>query len=159
MPVITGELKDIVGATLASRVGRLRFRLVEPSIVASGSSRGRIIPTADQVVTPASDDSWSINLSSTTSLANDAYYLLFIDWIEPGIPLTDDPGWKIRIGNQGGPLSSFVTFTESRGGYNFSQVILSLTEPPNLLPGQLWWQTNPDDPADPLNTGRIYRGV
>ncbi|MDJ0321650.1 hypothetical protein [Pseudarthrobacter sp. PS3-L1] len=161
MPNVTGELKDIVGSTLVSRVGRLRFRLVEPSIVGSGVSAGRILPTADVLVAPDSVGAWNVNLASTATLLNDAYYTLSIEWIEPGMPLTDFPDWEIRVGSRGGPLSDFIEFGGGRpsGGPNLSMVLLSLTEPPGLRRGQLWWQTNPDDPTDPRNTGRIYIGA
>lgn len=158
MPVVTGELKDIVGATLASRVGRLIFRLIEPNIMASGSSAGRILPTAEESVTPISSGAFSVNLADTSRMLTDGYYVLTIEWADSSMPMSDFPDWQIRVGPNGGKLSGLIDSGGGRGGPNLSLVLMSLTEPPNLKRGQLWWKTNPDNPSDSRNTGQIYIG-
>lgn len=158
MPVVTWELKDIVGATLASRVGRVIFRLVEPNIVASGSNAGRILPTAEESVTPNSDGSGSVNLADTSTMLTDGYYVLTIEWVDSTMPHTDFPEWQIRVGPNGGKLSGLIDSGGGHGGPNLSLVLMSLTQPPNLKRGQLWWKTNPDNPSDSRNTGQIYIG-
>lgn len=158
MPVVTGELKDIVGQTLASRVGRLKFRLVEPNIVATGSAAGRILPTAEESVTPSSGGSFSVNLADTSTMLADGYYVLSIEWVDSSMPMTDFPDWQIRVGPNGGTLSGLIDTGGGRGGPNLSLVLLGLTQPPNLKRGQLWWKTNPDNPTDSRNTGQIYIG-
>lgn len=158
MPVVTWELKDIVGATLASRVGRVIFRLVEPNIIASGSNAGRILPTAEVAVTPNSDGSGSVNLADTSTMLTDGYYVLTIEWVDSTMPHTDFPEWQIRVGPDGGKLSGLIDSGGGHGGPNLSLVLMSLTQPPNLKRGQLWWKTNPDNPSDPRNTGQIYIG-
>lgn len=158
MPNVTGELKDIVGAPLANRVGRLKFRLVEANIVASGSSAGRILPTAEEVVAPVSSGSFAVNLNSTTTLLFEGYYTLAIEWLGSEGTFVDFPDWQIRVGPNGGSLETMITIGGSHGGPNFSLVLMALTQPPNLKRGQLWWQTNPDNPSDSRNTGRIYIG-
>lgn len=164
MPVVTGELKDIVGATLVSRVGKIGFRLVAPNIVATGASAGRVIPTAVELITPSSDGSFSVNLTSTNTMLGDGYYVLFIEWTDATLPKTDFPGWQIRVGASGGPLSGFIEFGNPSGGGgggngpNLSLVLLGLTKPANLKVGQLWWKTDPNDPYGAANTGLIYVG-
>lgn len=159
MPVVTGELKDIVGATLASRVGKVIFRLVEPNIVATGSSAGRIIPTATEPVTPSTDGSFSVNLTSTHTMLADGYYVLTIEWLDSSMPHTDFPDWQIRVGANGGPLGGMTEVGAGGGrGPNLSLVLMGLTKPPNLKVGQLWWKTDPNDPYGTANTGLIYVG-
>lgn len=155
MPVVNWELKDIVGATLASRVGRVIFRLVEPNIVAA---TGRIIPTAEVAVTPASDGSGSVNLTATSSMLGNGYYVMSIEWLDSSMPRTDFPDWQIRVGSSGGNLGDFIDFGGGHGGPNLSLVLTGLTKPPNLKVGQLWWNTDPNDPYGTANTGLIYVG-
>lgn len=158
MPNVTFELRSIIGATLASRAGKVIFRLVEPNIVATGSSAGRILPTTEEGVIPNSDGSGSVNLSSTTSLLTDGYYVMTIEWVDKTMPLTDFPDWQIRVGPNGGRLEDMISGGGGHGGPNLSLVLLGLTQPPNLKRGQLWWKTNPDNPSDSRNTGQIYIG-
>lgn len=159
MPVMTWELKDIVGATLASRVGRVIFRLVEPNVVATGTNAGRIIPTAEVAVTPNSDGSGSVNLTATSTMLGDGYYVISIEWVDTSKPNADFPNWKIRVGSSGGNLSEFIEMGSGGGnGPNLSLVLMGLTKPANLRVGQLWWKTDPNNPEGPSNTGLIYVG-
>lgn len=160
MPAVTGELKDIIGSTLVSRVGRLIFRLVAPNIVAS---TGRVMPTAEVAVTPASDGSFTVNLTSTHTMLGDGYYVMSIEWVDSTMPHADFPDWQIRVGSSGGVLSDFIQFGGGGGngggnGPNLSLVLLGLTKPPQLRVGQLWWKTDPNDPYGTANTGLVYVG-
>ena len=155
MPAVTGELKDIIGATLVSRVGRLIFRLVEPNITVS---TGRVLPTAEVSVTPSSDGAFTVNLTSTSSMLGNGYYVMSIEWLDSSMPHADFPDWQIRVGSSGGNLGDFIDFGGGHGGPNLSFVLTGLTKPSNLKVGQLWWKTDPNDPYGPANTGLIYVG-
>lgn len=155
MPAVTGELKDIIGATLVSRVGRLIFRLVAPNITVS---TGRVMPTAEVAVTPSSDGSFTVNLTSTATMLGDGYYTMSIEWLDSSMPHADFPDWQIRVTSSGGNLGDFISTGGGHGGPNLSLVLTGLTKPPQLRVGQLWWKTDPNDPYGTANTGLIYVG-
>lgn len=164
MPAISGHVRDIVDASMANRVVALVFRLNAPNVQGTssgGTAAGTIHPTAERKVTPGSDGSFSVDLVLTTTMLSDAWYEVGIVWNENEGPLWDYPNWQIRVGS-GGNISDKVYFRPPGGGggplANLTLVLLSLTEPPNLARGQLWWKVNPNDPADPANTGKIYVG-
>ena len=165
MPAVTGSLKDLIGVSMANRQCVLVFRPNEPMIQAATSTPGTIHPTAEVRVTPASNGDWTANLTATTVMLNDAFYTLRIEWVEGNIPPRDFPNWQIRVTTTGGHIGNFVVLGPPGGGWggslaNLSIVLLSLTQPPGLQRGQLWFQTDPDDPENlnDRNTGRIYRG-
>lgn len=158
MPLVTFDLIDIVGETFVSRVGRVLFWLNDPSIVAVGTYKGRLLPTSHAEVIPASTGKCSVDLNSTTSLGVDTYYKMRIEWNESTMPAKDYPDWQIRVGSGGGSLDDLLTSGGGSGGPNLSLVLYGLTEPPNLAPGQLWWKTSVLDPYGPANTGLIYIG-
>lgn len=159
MPIVDFDLKDVVGDTFVSRVGRVLFWLNDPSIVAVGAYKGRLLPTSQAEVIPTSTGKCTVDLNSTTSLGVDTYYKMRIEWNESTMPAKDYPDWQIRLGAGGGSLDELITTTGGSGGPNLSLVLIGLTEPPNLAPGQLWWETSALDPEGPKNTGRIHLGV
>lgn len=161
MPLVTGELRDITGSTLASRVGRLKFRLNEPQVVATGSLAGRVLPTAETIVTPGAGGAFEVELTATTTMLGNAFYVLAIEWVDSPGPFVDVPGWQIRVPSGGGSIADFITIGGSNGssGKNLSLVLLGLSKPSSLAVGQLWWKTDPNNPEGPANTGEIYIGA
>lgn len=158
MPTINGELKDIVGASMASRVGRVGFRLNAPNIGVASAMESRLYPTMTEMVTPAADGKFSIFLSTTTLMAFEAWYILTIQWNDSAGTVTDFPDWQIRVPAEGGSLSSMISAGPGGPVANLSLVLLSLSKPKNLKAGQLWYQTDPDNPTNPANTGKIWIG-
>lgn len=158
MPAVSGELKSIIGETLAARVGKLYFRLNEPNIGAVGAMNNRIIPTAVEEVIPTSTGAFTFNPAPTEYMLFDAWYILTIKWNDAAGSLTDFPQWQIRVPNAGGDFTDMIFPGGGGQGGNLSLVLLSLTKPPNLKPGQLWLKTDPDNPDNPANTGLIYVG-
>lgn len=161
MPTVTGEVRDIVGGSMASRVAELVFRLNAPNIGTSGAIASRIIPTAKHTVKPSSDGSFSVDLTQTDILLGDAWYELGIVWNESEGPSWDYPQWQIRVTGSG-PLIDMVVMGPPGGSWggpigNLSLVLIALTRPPNLQRGQLWLKGDPNDPAN--NSGDLYRGV
>ncbi|MFJ5106639.1 MULTISPECIES: hypothetical protein [unclassified Glutamicibacter] len=167
MPAVTGYLKDLVGAAMANRQGVLVFRPNEAMVQAATTTPGTIHSTAEVRVTPASNGSFSVNLTATTVMATDCFYTLRIEWVDGAGPSMDFPGWQIRVPvGAGGSLDQFIVIGPPDGGWggslpNLSLVLMSLTFPGNLQRGQLWWKTDPDDPQNynGRNTGEIHRGV
>lgn len=158
MPAVSGELKSIIGETLASRVGKLYFRLNEPNIGAVGAMNNRIIPTATEEVIPSSSGAFTFNPAPTEYMLFDAWYIMTIEWKDTNRTLTDFPQWQIRVPNAGGDLTDMIFPAGGGQGSNLSLVLLSLTKPPNLKVGQLWFKTDPSNPSNPANTGQIWIG-
>lgn len=168
MPTVTGYLKDLVGATMGNRQGVIVFRPNEPMIQAATTTPGTIHPTAEVRVTPASNGSFSVNLTATTVMLSDAYYTIRIEWVDKGIPPMDFPDWQVRVPvGSGGHIGQFIVLGPPQGGWggslpNLSLVLISETRPDNLQVGQLWLQATPGAHASPdgaLNTGILYRGT
>lgn len=167
MAIVNGSLKDIVNESLASRQGKLIFQLNEPSVAATGAFSGAIYSTAEKSVNAAaSTGNFSVDLQTTTSLLNDAWYTLRIEWLDTEGGSMDFPGWQIRVPISGGSIDKLITLGPPNGGWggslpNLSIVQMALTRPDNLQVGQLWWKTDPDDPnnLNGKNTGRIEKGT
>lgn len=167
MAIVSGSMKDLVNASLATRQGRLIFRLSEPSIAVTGANAGSVYPTAESsVIASTSTGNFSIDLQTTTSLLTDAWYIPSIEWLDEAGGATDFPNWQVRVPVSGGSLDKLITLGAPSGGWggslpNLSIVQMGLTRPDNLQVGQLWWKTDPDDPnnLNGKNTGRIEKGV
>lgn len=162
---VSGNVRDIVMGSMAGKVVQLVFRLNAPNVQATGTWAGTIHPTVEERVTPDSTGAFSVSLVTTTLMLGDAWYELGIVWQGSKEPLWDYPEWQIRVSGDG-PINEMITLGPPGGGWggpigNLSLVLLSLTKPPQLKKGQLWWKTDPDDPnnLNGLNTGNIYQGV
>lgn len=167
MTVVSGSLRDLVGASMANRQGVLVFRPNEAMVQSATTTPGTIHATAEVRVTPSSNGSFSVNLTATTVMLNDCYYTLRIEWVDGAGGQMDFPDWQIRVPvGSGGHIGNYITLGPPNGGWggslpNLSLVLMSLTFPDNLQRGQHWWKTDPDDPQNynGRNTGEIYRGV
>lgn len=166
MTAVSGSVKDLVGASMASRQCVLVFRPNEAMIQTATTTPGTIHPTAEVRVTPASNGDFTANLTATTVMLNDCFYVLRIEWLDADGGHMDFPNWQIRVTTSAGHIGQFITLGPPDGGWggslaNLSLVLMSLTFPDNLQRGQLWWKTDPDDPQNynGRNTGIIERGV
>lgn len=167
MAIVNGSMKDIVNASMAGRAAKLFFRLNDTGVASVGSNAGTVYPADEQPVSPSSSTgNFSIDLQTTTSMLHEAFYTLRLEWLEGGGPGLDFPNWQIRVPADGGRIDRLITLGPPSGGWggslpNLSLVLMGLTRPENLQVGQLWWQTDPEDPnnLNGKNTGRIYRGV
>lgn len=166
MPALSGNVKDLVDASMASNVVELVFRLNTPNVQATGSSAGTIHPTADYSVIPTASGSFSFNPVRTDTMLSDAWLELGIVWQGSKAASWDYPQWQIRV-DSAGPINEKIFLRPPNGGWgsplaNLSLVLVALTRPDNLQVGQLWLQAAPEshnspDPA--LNTGKLYRGI
>lgn len=167
MAIVNGSLKDIVNASMASRQGKLVFRLNAESVAVTGSNAGAVYPTEEvSINSAASTGNFSIDLQTTTSLLTDAWYTLRIEWLDSEGGAMDFPGWQIRVPVSGGSIDKLITLGPPNGGWggslaNLSLVMIAPEKPDNLQVGQLWLESDPDDPNNfnGKNTSRLYRGV
>lgn len=155
MAVWTGKLRDAGLGFLAGLSPVIEFHLNAPHV-----SNTMVWATRPVRAAVASDGDFSVELADTSVMFGDAYYTMVARWLEPGTSLAQGysasdihSDIQIRTNGAGGPIGDAV------GGIsNNSLVLVSLTEPPHLRAGQLWWKTDPTDPYGPENTGLIYVG-
>lgn len=168
MPVYTGSLRDLVGASMANRQCELVFSPNEAMLQVATTTPGTIHPTAEIRVKPSANGNFSVNLTATTVMLTDCFYLLRIEWVDKGVPPKDFPNWQLRVPvGSGGHIGEIITVGPPHGGWggslaNLSLVLVSPTRPKGLQRGQLWLQAVPGEHASPdekLNTGILWRGI
>jgi hypothetical protein len=154
MTTVTGKLLDAGLASINGLNPVLIFQVNKPAITDSGT----FIVTDPIEVTPASDGTFSVNLSNTdTLLTNDVYYTMSAEWRAPDLNYAraDYPDWKVYVPTGGGNLADLIKQPANR-----SMVIKSPTNPgPYFGKGAMWLQIDPADPDNPLNpgnTGDLY---
>lgn len=130
-------------------------------MVISGANAGTILPTDTKWITPTSEGAFSVSMESVNVMSDDNWYVLTIKWNDAAGTIMDFPFWQFRPGTSGGGIESIVHSGGNGGGPgpNLSLVLIALSQPPQLKRGQLWWKTDPSNPSNPANTGRIYLGV
>lgn len=148
MAVVTGNLKDIGGASMASRNGVVKFTLNAGNITASG---GGLRPDNTQTVTPSSDGTFSTNLEPTVSMLADAWYVVRIEWLDNVGNLITYLEFQIRVPSSGGVISDLIDL--GTGGANPLIWWAGLTAPPSRR--YLWLHMNPADNTDPAGTGDV----
>lgn len=161
MSNFSGNVKSFTGVSMASQVVRVGFRLHDPAMVVAGANAGTIMPTNIRWVTPTAEGAFSIALEAVTNMHDDAWYVLVIQWNDEAGTLMDFPFWQFRPGTSGGSIEDIIYSGGGNGqgpGANLSLVLISLSKPPQLKRGQLWWKTDPNNPNNPANTGQIWIG-
>lgn len=146
MAVVTGNLKDIGGATMANRNGVVKFTLNAGNITASG---GGLRPDNTQTVTPSSDGTFSTNLEPTDGMMLDSWYNVRVEWLDNVGNLITYMEFVIRVPSGGGVLSDLIDTGGVNGGGGGGGANpwiwwVGLTPPPTR--GYIW---NYLDPADP----------
>lgn len=152
MAVVTGNLKDIGGASMANRNGVVKFTLNAGNMTASG---GGLRPDNTQTVTPTSDGTFSTNLEATSGMLLDAWYNVRVEWLDSAGNLITYMEFQIKVPAGGGVLSDLIDLGGGAGGGGANPLIwwVGLTAPPSRR--YLWLHTNPNDQADPANTGDV----
>lgn len=140
MPVVEGSLRDIDGGSLSPYIAKLVFRLNQPNAIAVGSAKGRVFPTKELPVTPASNGDFTANLQSTEQLYYDAWYDVGIVWNESEGTFWDF-GLKIRVPNNS-PLSFGDLLTTSNGTGAGNPLLVWVNETAPIAPskGQWWYK-------------------
>ena len=149
MATVTGNLKDIGGATMANRNAVVKFTLNAGNITASG---GGIRPDNTQTVTPGADGTFSTNLESTTGMLLDAWYNVRVEWLDNVGNLITYMEFQIRVPSGGGVLSDLVE-VGLRGRGNQMIWWVGLAAPPSR--GYIWLHTDPSNNNNPANTGDV----
>jgi hypothetical protein len=154
MATVTGKLLDFGLASINGLNPVITFRANKPATTTTGS----FLATNPITVTPASDGTFSVSLSTTDDLVTgDVYYTISADWRAPDLNYmrADYPDWKVYVPSGGGNIADLI-----KQPVNRSIVITSPTNPgPNYGPGAYWLQLDPNDPnnpANPGNTGDLY---
>lgn len=149
MPNVTGTLTDIGGGHLVGKQPQIVFTPNRPN-----SKAGVMVPTEPVKVAPAADGTFAANLSSTTDMQDDAWYTVSMVWLDAAgnYVKADFPDWSLQVPTSGGVFSNLF----GRPPANQRMVYVSLTAPEDPRPFTLWLKQNPDNQADPLNTGELY---
>lgn len=148
MAVVTGDVLDLGGQSMAAYNAEVIFELNRPNIMATG---GGIRPDKPKTVKPASDGKFSTNLEPTVSMLADAWYKVRVQWLDDEGNLIAYLDFQIRVPTSGGTLSELSDFKGGNGGANPWIWWVGLTPPPNR--SFIW---NYLDPADPnRETGPI----
>lgn len=149
MPNVTGTLTDIGGGHLVGKQPQIVFELNRPN-----TKSGVVIPTEPAKVTPGTDGTFSVNLSSTTDMQDDAWYSVSMVWLDPAgnYVKADFPDWALQVPTSGGSFTDLF----GRPPANQRMVYVSLTAPPDPRPFTLWLQQDPDNPGNPASTGNLY---
>lgn len=162
MPDLTGNIRDIAGASMVGKQVELIFTLNAPNVVRSGAWAGRVVPTEPVSVIPDGTGDFTVTLTDTTTLLNEGWYTLSIEWLRPGTPEKpgfgpiDFPDWRILMPSSGGTIQDLITDSQGRpGGSNGAFIWVGLTAPINPRPFTYWIQSNPDDATALNNTGDI----
>lgn len=151
MPLVTGNVLDVSGVAMPSNIPQLIFRLNRMNVTAAGSGAGSVYPTKERVAAPASDGTFSVNLTATSGMHLDAWYEVGLRWNESSGTLWDF-GLRVRVPS-GGPhnLADLIDRTAGGGGGSPMVWWFGLTPPPS---GATIW--NYMDPSDPdRETGPI----
>lgn len=140
MPVVEGSLRDIDGGSLSPYIGQIVFRLNQPNALAVGTAKGRVFPTKELPVTPASNGDFTANLQSTEQLYCDAWYDVGIVWNESERTFWDF-GLKIRVPNNS-PLNFGDLLTSSNGAGAGNPLLVWVNETAPIAPskGQWWYK-------------------
>lgn len=122
---------------------------------ASGSKYLLISKPVPATVALNGSGAFSVNLASTDGVYPLSWYTVRTEWLDPAGNFTriDFPDWKLFVPAEGGDFADLVQFPQ-----NPQLVWVSLTEPTAIPTGNsLWLKDNPNDTADPLNTGDLYQ--
>ncbi|WP_426302782.1 hypothetical protein [Arthrobacter sp. R-11] len=149
MPVVTGTLWDMGLGHLVSKHPELVWTLNAPNAKASG-----LFTTEPVRTTPAADGSFSATLASTTDMQDEAWIRLSVQWSDAAgnFQKVDFPDWRIEVPTTGGSFPNLITGPAG----NSRMVYVSLTPPEDPRPFSLWIKQEPNDPANPANTGLLY---
>jgi hypothetical protein len=148
MAIVTGTLTDFNLQSLYSASARLVFTASDPGILP-----GRLLSTRPIVVIPSASGAFEVDLRPTDAIMPLVWYQVRIDWLDSdgGYVGTDFVPWPLFVPSEGGAIGDLLSMPSNPG-----MVWEGPTPPDNPTPGTWWLQVNPNDPADPRNTGQLY---
>jgi hypothetical protein len=150
MPNVTGTLTDVGGGHLVGKYPEIHFTLNKPN-----SKAGVMLPTEPVTVQPATDGSFTAPLQSTTDMFDDAWYTVSIQWLDAAgnYVKADFPDWALQVPTGGGSFSDLF----GKPPKNTAMIYVSLVAPADPQKWTFWLESDPVDPANPLNTGDLYQ--
>lgn len=158
MALVTGKYVTSTGAPLPPNAVPLVEAVPSKNAV---TIRGEAISTRVEPVSPAADGSWSMNLIPTVEVLDAGfhymlrgYYLVPDGYGSGGYTRHETFEMKLLVPTLGGSIDQLM------GGLVAPDVftIVSLQEPPVVVPGARWLHADPNGDPD-LGTGDYYRGV
>lgn len=155
MPEVTGNLADVGLGHLEGLQPEIIFTLNGPNTNLAG---GVVYATRDEVVPVAAAGGFTATLAATTGMRARAWYTMRVRWLEPGAAggfgytAVDLHGVEVNVPAAGGLIGDLIGSLPT----NLRAVYVSLTEPSFALPFMLWLEQDPDDQANPANTGNLY---
>lgn len=152
MPSVTGELRSILGQSLASSVGTIVFRLNTPQVNANGG----IFPTKHEEVIPGADAKFDISLATTTTMQDDAWYEIGIVWQGEKEASWDFPTWRVRVPPEGGILADLIDRSPAGGAPGFQLVWVGPEAPRLKWRGLRWLQLDPINESASSNSGDLF---
>lgn len=167
MATVTGNLKDIVGASMDSREAVILFTLNSPNVVVGS---GGLRPDAPYEVTPSSNGDFTVNLEPTVNMFNDAWYTISIMWLQgafgpegEGAALQGFLDMQLRVPSGGGRFDQLLTRRPGGNpGPNGRVVWVSQDPPSKPHRFMLWLEQEPGpnpDPFDPRNTSDLKEWI
>lgn len=159
MALVTGNYVTTAGTALPAGAA--------PEIEAVPSKNavtidGLAVSIRSQTVTPAADGSFTFDLLPTVDVLDAGFhYMLRGYYLNPdgyggggGFSRVDLFELKLRVPTEGGSIGELATSVVAPEALT----IVSLEEPPVVIPGAWWLQADPDgDPT--LGTGDYYKAV
>ena len=151
-------MADVIGTLWDAGLGHLvgKSPVLYFMLNRANAKNGGHYTTEPVKVIPAGDGSFIAPLASTTDMYDDAWYTMRVQWVNSSDPKTfsarDYLDWELEVPTIGGSFSDQF----GRPPRNTRMVYVSLTAPPNPKKYALWLKDNPNDPADPANTGNLY---
>ncbi|PZE66886.1 hypothetical protein [Curtobacterium sp. MCBD17_021] len=151
MAAITGALRDFGLNNLTPLSPRLVFTASAPAVTRSG-----IFSTRPVVAIPNGSGNFTVELQETASIRPAIFYRIRIEWMEDGEGTAGYVGvdllhWPLFVPPEGGAIGDLI-----QAPANSSAVWVGLLPPTDPTPGTWWLEMNPDDAADPRNTGQLY---
>lgn len=121
MADVPGKLLDIGLAPLAALRPLLTFTPRNSSGDGASIGDGLLFASRPVTVTPAADGSFVAKLAPTLGLRPDTWYELSVSWLEPSQGFADAalPGFKLRVPDEGGPLSELLDARLTSGQIGF----------------------------------------
>ena len=149
MPNVTGTVTEVGGGHLNGKIPEIHFTLNAPN-----RKNGILVPTQPLTVQPDTNGDWTANLQQTTNMHDLAWYTISIQWLDAGgnYVRADFPDWALQIPADGGAFSELI----SKPPTNTQMVWVSLTPPTNKQLFTKWLEQDPENPSNPLNTGKLY---
>lgn len=153
MPEVSGNVATF-GLESISLVGmRLTFTPSGPGVV--GTKYLLVTKPVQTTIAVNGSGAFTVNLAATENVHPLRWYTIRAEWpdSETNFTAIDFIDWKLFVPVEGGDFADLVEYPT-----NPVLAWTGLTPPPHVPSyGSVWLNDNPDNIADPLNTGDLYQ--